>query len=53
MLRDGDDPMDLSELVPACGMAGDPVPTQLDTLLDADVLFQCVKADLARRSLAP
>jgi IS5 family transposase len=49
MLRDRYDPMNLFELVPALSMELDPVLTQLDRLLDDDVLFQTVKADLAKR----
>jgi IS5 family transposase len=41
--------MNLFDLVPALSMAMDPVLTQLDTLLDDDILFQAVKADLAQR----
>jgi transposase, IS5 family len=49
MLRDRYDPMNLFDLVPALGMELDPVLTQLDRLLDDDILFQAVKADLAKR----
>lgn len=49
MLRDRYDPINLFALVPALGMETDPVLTQLDRLLDDDVLFQAVKADLLRR----
>jgi IS5 family transposase len=49
MLRDRYAPMNLFDLVPALGMTLDPVLTQLDTLLNDDILFQAVKADLARR----
>src|SRR5437870_3304011 len=49
MLRDRYDPMNLFDLVPALSMELDPVLTQLDRLLDDDVLFQTVKADLAQR----
>ena len=49
MLRDRYDPMNLFELVPALGMQLDPVLMQLDQLLDDDVLFGAVKADLAKR----
>jgi transposase, IS5 family len=49
MLRERYQPMDLFELVPAFGMELDPVLTHLDGLLDDDVLFAGVKADLARR----
>jgi IS5 family transposase len=49
MLRERYDPMNLFEHIPALGMETDSVLTQLDTLLDDDVLFQVVKADLSRR----
>jgi transposase, IS5 family len=49
MLRDRYDPMDLFEYIPALGMETDAVLTQLDTLLDDDVLFQAIKQDLSRR----
>ena len=50
MLRDRYAPMNLFDLVPALGLELEPVLMQLDTLLDDDVLFQAVKADLARRA---
>jgi IS5 family transposase len=49
MLRDRYDPINLFEYIPALGMQTDAVLTQLDTLLDDDVLFQAVKHDLSRR----
>jgi transposase, IS5 family len=49
MLRDRYEPLDLFALVPALGMALEPVLARLDTLLDDDTLFQAVKADLAQR----
>ena len=49
MLRDRYEPINLFEQIPALGMETDPVLTQLDTLLDDDALFQCVKQDLVRR----
>jgi transposase, IS5 family len=49
MLRDRYDPLNLFDLVPALGMELDPVLMQLDQLLDNDVLFQALKADLAKR----
>jgi|GEM_PF-2833899 len=49
MLRERYDPMNLSEYIPALGMETDAVLSQLDTLLDDDVLFQTVKADLVKR----
>jgi transposase, IS5 family len=49
MLRERYAPMNLFDLVPALSLALDPVPSQLDRLLDDDTLFQAVKADLARR----
>jgi transposase, IS5 family len=49
MLRDRYDPMNLFDLIPTLGMQLDPLLMQLDQLLDDDVLFQAVKADLAKR----
>jgi len=49
MLRDRYAPMNVLEPVSAPGMELDPMLTQLDTLLDDDMLFQAIKADLARR----
>jgi transposase, IS5 family len=49
MLRDRYDPMNLFEYIPALGMETDAVLTQLDILLDDDVLLQAVKHDLCRR----
>jgi IS5 family transposase len=49
MLRDRYTPMHLFDLVPALGLALDPVLAQLDHLLDDDTLCQAVKADLAHR----
>jgi len=49
MLRDRYAPQDLFALVPAAGLALDPVLAHLDTLLDDDALYQRVRADLARR----
>ena len=46
MLRDRYQPLNLFDLVPALGLATDPLLTQLDRLLDDDALFQAVKADL-------
>lgn len=46
MLRECYDSMNLFEYIPALGMQTDAVLTQLDSLLDDDVLFQAVKADL-------
>jgi hypothetical protein len=50
MLRDRYDPMDLFALVPTRSLAMEPVLAQLDRLLDDDVLFQRLKADLRRRA---
>jgi IS5 family transposase len=50
MLRDRYDPMDLFALVPTLSLAMEPVFAQLDRLLDDDVLFQRLKADLRRRA---
>jgi len=49
MLRDRYDPMNLFEHIPALGMETDAVLSQLDRLLDDDVLFQAIKHDLSRR----
>jgi hypothetical protein len=45
VLRERYDPMNLFEYIPALGMETDAVLTQLDMLLDDDVVFQAVKAD--------
>jgi transposase, IS5 family len=50
MLRDRYKAMDLFALVPILSLAMEPVLAQLDRLLDDDVLFQRVKADLRRRA---
>src|ERR1051325_5831040 len=49
MLRERYEPINLFEFIPALGMETDPVLTQLDILLDDDILFVAVKADLIRR----
>ena len=49
MLRDSYDPLDLFAMVPKLGLAMDPILTQLDRLLDDDVVFQKLKAYLAKR----
>jgi transposase, IS5 family len=49
MLRNRYDPMNLFQLVPALGPELEPVLTWLDRLLDDDLLFQTVRADLVRR----
>jgi hypothetical protein len=49
-LRNRYDPMNLFALVPQLGRAMDPELVQLDRLLDDDILFQKVRADLVRRS---
>src|SRR5262245_23448294 len=49
MLRDRYPAVDLFALVPALGLAFEPVLAQLDRLLDDEVLFHAVKDDLARR----
>jgi transposase, IS5 family len=48
MLRDRYEPMNLCALVPALSLALEPGLAQLDRLLDDDVLFQRVKADLGQ-----
>jgi transposase, IS5 family len=50
MITDRYDPMNLFELVPKLSLEMDVVLAGLDRLLDDDVLFQRVKADLGRRS---
>ena len=49
MLRDRYAPQDLCALVPKLQLALDPELAQLDQLVDDDVLFQRVRADLIRR----
>jgi IS5 family transposase len=49
MLRDCYDPKDLFALIPTLSLAMDPILAQLDRLLEDEVLFQRVKADLLRR----
>jgi transposase, IS5 family len=49
MLRDRYEPMNLFACIPTLSMRMDPVLAQMDTLLDDDVLFQAVKADLVKR----
>ena len=49
MIVDRYDSINLFELVPKLKLAMEPELTQLDELLDDDVLFERVKADLSRR----
>ena len=49
MLRDRYDPMNLFAYIPTLSMQMEPVLTQMDTLLDDDVLLQAVKTDLLKR----
>jgi IS5 family transposase len=49
MLRERYEPLNLFEYIPALGMETDAVLTHIDSLLDDDVLFQAVRADLSRR----
>jgi IS5 family transposase len=49
MIIDRYDPMNLFELVPKLELHFEPELAQLDRLLDDDVLFERVKADLCRR----
>jgi transposase, IS5 family len=49
MIRDRYDPIDLFALVPQLALHFEPELAELDGLLDDEVLFQRVKADLARR----
>lgn len=50
MIIDRYDPVCLFDLVPQLSLEMEPVLSQLDRLLDDDVLFQQVKADLAVRA---
>jgi IS5 family transposase len=50
MIVDRYDPINLFELVPKSNFQFEPELAQLDELLDDDVLFERVKADLSRRS---
>ena len=49
MITDRYDPMNLFELVPKLKLEMEPKLAGLDRLLEDDVLFQRVKADLSRR----
>src|SRR5919197_5517759 len=49
MLRDRYTPVDLFALVPAWQLRFEPELAELDRLLEDDLLFHQVKADLARR----
>ncbi len=49
MIVDRYDPMNLFELVPKLELEMEPELAQLDELLEDDVLFERVKADLSRR----
>ena len=49
MIVDRYDPINLFELVPKLKLEMDPELTQLDQLLEDDVLFQRVRADLCKR----
>ena len=49
MLRDRYEPMNLFAYIPTLSMQMEPILAQMDTLLDDDVLFQAVKADLVKR----
>ena len=49
MIVDRHDPVNLFEMVPKLKLEFEPELAQLDRLLDDDVLFTQVKADLARR----
>src|SRR5947207_1450379 len=50
MIRDRYDPVDLFTQIPKLCLQFEPVLVHLDRLLDDDLLFAQVKADLARRS---
>lgn len=49
MLRDRYEPLDLFKLVPQLGLELEPELTHLDSLLDDELLFQQVRADLVGR----
>jgi transposase, IS5 family len=49
MIVDRYDPINLFELVPKLEVEMDPELAQLDHLLEDDVLFERVRADLCRR----
>src|SRR5512135_1819022 len=49
MLRDRYEPQDLFQMLAALSLKMEPVLVRLDKLLDDDVLFQGVRADLAQR----
>ena len=49
MIVDRYDPINLFEMVPKLSLQMEPELAQLDELLDDDVLFERVKADLLRR----
>src|SRR5215204_5338518 len=49
MIVDRYDPINLFEMVPKLGLGMEPELAHLDGLLDDDVLFETVKADLTRR----
>ena len=51
MIRDRYDPVSLFALVPELHLEFEPELAALDRLLDDDVVFQSVRADLARRRL--
>src|SRR5438445_1119140 len=53
MLRDRAAPVDLFALVPALELRFEPELAELDGLLEDDVIFQQVKADLSRRRPRP
>ncbi len=50
MIRDRYDPVNLFQLVPQLQLRMEPELAALDRLLDDDVLFQRIKADLSRRA---
>ena len=50
MIRDRYDPVNLFQLVPQLHLTMEPELAALDRLLDDDVLFQHIKADLSRRA---
>jgi hypothetical protein len=47
MLRNRCDPLNLFNYIPALSLAMDPILAQIDILLDDDLIFQQVRADLS------
>jgi hypothetical protein len=49
MLRERYQPLNLFEFIPALAIETDAVLSHIDNLLDDDVLFQSIRADLSQR----